>query len=63
MSMCPCCSNTLLRHIYRQQMIWFCSACRQEMPNFDLYKKINLDRPIITRRGQNLGLKEKCFPN
>ena len=46
MSTCPCCSDKLLAHIYRGKKIWFCSYCRQEMPNFDWYKK--LDRSVRT---------------
>ena len=33
MSVCPCCSQTLLRHIRHGNIYWFCSSCRQEMPN------------------------------
>lgn len=32
-STCPCCSNTLLRHIRSNEIYWFCSHCHQEMPN------------------------------
>ncbi|OKH38072.1 hypothetical protein NIES2119_10955 [[Phormidium ambiguum] IAM M-71] len=34
-STCPCCSNTLLRHIRSTGIYWFCSHCYQEMPNCD----------------------------
>lgn len=33
-SACPCCSNTLLRHIRSGEIYWFCSHCHQEMPNY-----------------------------
>jgi hypothetical protein len=33
-SLCPCCSHQLVRQISRQRLYWFCSSCRQEMPNF-----------------------------
>ena len=35
MSVCPCCSQTLLRHIRHGNIYWFCSSCWQEMPNSD----------------------------
>lgn len=35
MNTCPCCSNKLLRHIRSSNTYWFCSHCRQEMPNLD----------------------------
>ena len=46
MNTCPCCSDRLLAHIYRERRIWLCSNCRQEMPNLDYYKTIKLDRPV-----------------
>ena len=48
MSTCPCCSDKLLAHIYRGKRIWFCAHCRQEMPNFDLYRMIKNARPVKT---------------
>ena len=48
MSTCPCCSGKLLAHISRGKRIWFCSYCRQEMPNFDCYKMRKSDRPVKT---------------
>lgn len=33
-SNCPCCSNTLLRHIRSGEVYWFCKHCHQEMPNY-----------------------------
>ena len=35
MNSCPCCSHQLLRHIRQRNVYWFCSHCRQEMPNFE----------------------------
>ncbi|MGA9378387.1 MAG: hypothetical protein WBV73_06415 [Phormidium sp.] len=34
-STCPCCSNTLLRHIRSTGVYWFCRRCYQEIPNCD----------------------------
>jgi hypothetical protein len=33
MNTCPCCSEQLLRHARSNTIYWFCSRCRQEMPN------------------------------
>ncbi|ULP30197.1 hypothetical protein [Leptolyngbya boryana] len=33
MSYCLCCSEKLLRHVRSTGVYWFCSNCRQEMPN------------------------------
>ena len=33
MNECLCCSHPLLRCIRQQGVYWFCSHCRQEMPN------------------------------
>ena len=30
---CPCCSEPLLKHARHGHIYWFCSHCRQEMPN------------------------------
>ena len=29
---CPCCSDTLLRHVCSRGVYWRCSYCYQEMP-------------------------------
>ena len=34
-SLCPCCSNILLRHVNSQGVYWYCSHCYQEMPNYN----------------------------
>ena len=36
--LCPVCSSILLRHLQQHEITWFCSRCRQEMPNLDLSK-------------------------
>ena len=33
MNSCLCCDNTLLRHVRQGGLYWYCSHCRQEMPN------------------------------
>lgn len=32
-SICPCCSELLLRHARQGRIYWFCPHCHQEMPN------------------------------
>lgn len=32
---CPCCSNTLLRHVRQGSVYWFCSDCRMEIPDIE----------------------------
>jgi ribosomal protein L37AE/L43A len=32
---CPCCSESLLRHIAHNRVYWFCPHCRLEMPNLE----------------------------
>lgn len=29
---CPCCGGSLLRHIRRGGVYWFCTSCCQEVP-------------------------------
>ncbi|MBD1852251.1 hypothetical protein [Leptolyngbya sp. FACHB-711] len=35
-TLCPCCSEPLLRHARRGGVYWFCPHCHQEMPNLAL---------------------------
>lgn len=53
MNSCPCCSHQLLRHIRHQEIYWFCTSCRQEMPNLDsslkndnYWRRLNLNNNI-----------------
>lgn len=36
MNDCPCCSDTMLRHIRHHEIYWYCLYCRQEMPNLTM---------------------------
>ncbi|WP_315792153.1 hypothetical protein [Fischerella sp. JS2] len=29
---CPCCGDSLLRHVRHGELYWFCQTCRQEVP-------------------------------
>jgi len=31
---CPCCSDSLLRHVSSQGVYWFCPSCYQSMPSY-----------------------------
>ena len=35
MHTCPCCSESLLRHVRHSTIYWYCSHCHQEMPNLE----------------------------
>ncbi|MDJ0591555.1 MAG: hypothetical protein QNJ72_16405 [Pleurocapsa sp. MO_226.B13] len=30
---CPCCSDSMLRHLSNRHSYWFCPSCRIEMPD------------------------------
>ncbi len=34
MNTCPSCSHSLLRHIRRDRLYWYCSRCRLEIHHF-----------------------------
>lgn len=38
MNYCPCCSGQLVRQAARNNIYWFCSRCRQEMPVLSLVR-------------------------
>jgi len=40
---CPCCSESLLRHVGAEGVYWYCLSCRQVMPN--LMRDVKGDRP------------------
>ncbi|MBD2777511.1 hypothetical protein [Iningainema tapete] len=33
---CLCCSGSLLRHVRRNQVHWFCKSCWQEVPRLSI---------------------------
>jgi ribosomal protein L37AE/L43A len=35
MATCPCCTQTMMRHIRHHHIYWFCRSCWQEMPVFE----------------------------
>jgi ribosomal protein L37AE/L43A len=42
---CPCCSDTLLRHMRLGGLYWRCSSCNQEMPVLETSAGTELDKP------------------
>jgi hypothetical protein len=46
MATCPCCSNTLLRHVRNHQVAYFCRHCWQDMPAYESLTPEPLLSPI-----------------
>jgi hypothetical protein len=38
MDTCPCCADTLLRHVDHGSLYWFCRSCWAEMPSVEEYR-------------------------
>ena len=49
MTICPVCSHSLLRHISHQKAIWFCSSCRQEMPDLDALGLLDTSKDLLKK--------------
>ncbi|MGF1478556.1 MAG: hypothetical protein ACFB4I_03585 [Cyanophyceae cyanobacterium] len=49
---CPCCQGTLLRHIRCNKIYWYCSSCRQNMPDWP-----SLTREASSHRREQRGLE------
>ena len=45
-TLCPICSDILLRHLYHSRISWFCLRCHQEMPNINLIKFNSIQKKI-----------------
>jgi DNA-directed RNA polymerase subunit M/transcription elongation factor TFIIS len=50
MSICPCCSNLLLRHIRQGTLYWLCRSCWAEMPNFEEDQSTVTRHPILNKQ-------------
>lgn len=64
MNECPCCSQSLLRCVRQNKIYWFCSNCRQEMPNVtsiikEQQKKENIAKLNRMYAVQNVTLESK----
>ena len=55
---CPCCSNTMLRHLSSSHSYWYCSSCRIEMPDIER-KKAQHQIVARTRKNQFLSKSKK----
>ncbi|MGK7951954.1 MAG: hypothetical protein AB4368_24995 [Xenococcaceae cyanobacterium] len=40
-TVCPCCSNKMVRHIAHHREFWFCRNCWQEMPDLSIATEKN----------------------
>ncbi|BAU07139.1 MULTISPECIES: hypothetical protein [Fischerella] len=45
---CPCCGDSLLRHVRHGELYWFCQTCRQEVPL--LSTNINRLSSVVEKR-------------
>ena len=43
---CPCCGNSLLRHVSHGKLYWFCTSCRLEVPLFAVNRTSRLETGI-----------------
>lgn len=44
MSYCLCCCSSLLQHVHRGNLYWYCPNCRQEMP--EAKARVSGDSPL-----------------
>ncbi len=50
---CPCCGNSLLRHIRHNEVYWFCQSCWQEVPLLTHSRPLSVQarsRGILSRK-------------
>lgn len=40
---CPCCGDSLLRHVRHGKLYWFCTSCWQEVPIFAVSQTTRID--------------------
>ncbi|MBD1922398.1 hypothetical protein H6F77_15080 [Microcoleus sp. FACHB-831] len=53
MSLCPCCSHTLVRQASVRRVYWFCIHCHQEMPALETILKAELSlrrQPALVKK-------------
>ncbi|OLP16712.1 hypothetical protein BST81_19955 [Leptolyngbya sp. 'hensonii'] len=56
MKKCPCCSQVLLRHIRQNGPYWFCTHCRQEMPDLISIRSLMMEAKLSTKHPALLNL-------
>jgi ribosomal protein L37AE/L43A len=47
---CPCCSNSLLRHVRQGKLYWFCTSCWQEVPLFAVGQTARAEASAVRER-------------
>ncbi len=47
---CPCCSNSLLRHVRQGRLYWFCTSCWQEVPLFAVGQTARTEASAVRER-------------
>lgn len=58
MNYCPCCSGQLLRQATRNNIYWFCSRCREEMPVLSAVR-LELQQKISSAKSRTNILSQK----
>lgn len=44
LTLCPCCSDRMVRYIGNHKDYWFCRHCWQEMPNLEMIERQHSER-------------------
>jgi len=55
---CPCCSDSLLRHIRGTESYWFCRSCWQEMPVLTQRQTADVPKPILAKLAKKIAPPE-----
>ena len=60
-NICPCCSNSMLRHLDGGRSYWFCRNCWLELPEHNVKQKlqINLNYREWAMAKRELGVNTK----
>lgn len=51
---CPCCKDSLLKHIRGQETYWFCRSCWQEMPILTQRHSTAIPQPILEKLSKKI---------
>jgi ribosomal protein L37AE/L43A len=51
---CPCCTDSLLKHIRGQETYWFCRSCWQEMPILSQSHSSVIPQPILEKLSKKI---------
>ncbi len=59
LTICPCCSTTMLHHFGNHREYWFCRNCWQEMPDLEntKEKRYQQSTKILALPNLSFGLK------